>query len=75
MAENVKNAFGNAGNATKDLVNGVVQSPMTLAKKGGEMGEKAVHGTSDGVSDGVDSVMSPFENFMDQVTSCFGMLK
>jgi hypothetical protein len=75
MADNVKNACGNAGNATKDLVNGIVQSPMDLAKKGGEMGENAVHGTADGVSDGVSSIMSPFEKFMDECTGCFGMLK
>lgn len=78
MAQIIENFVGGAVNMTESVVEEAVDMPTNLVEETASVGENAVEKTVDMTEQALEGtekmVTTPFDDFLDQLTDCFGLL-
>ena len=78
MAQVYEKLVGGAVNMTEDLVKDTVEMPTNIIKEAAGAGEKGVEDgltmTEEMLEDTEKFVTTPFDDFLDNLTDCFGLL-
>ena len=78
MAEAFENIVGGVVNTTETVCKDAVEIPTNVIKETASAGEsglqKGVNMTEQALEETEEMVASPFDNFLDQLTDCFGLL-
>ena len=79
MTEEVKNFTEGMADMTGNILHTAVDAPVSAVKKMGELGEEAfdkgVDVTDEVLDDTAKIATSPWDDFLSQLGSCFGLLK
>lgn len=78
MAQVFENVVGGVVNTTENVVKDAVEIPTNLVKETASAGEKGFESgvsMTEGVLEETENIVTtPFDNFLDQLTDCFGLL-
>ena len=72
-AEALQNVVKAPIDLTKGLVQGTVDVGQNVAHKTADIGQQGVGMAVDTTGDTINAVKSPLDNFLDQITTCFGL--